>query len=94
MERTADEIVEVQIEGERQRIESVTAFLLEVGLIEIDVVYPLPDSGDPMELLVWSKHLIRMPRGHQQLLFVEDRRQIASSSGEHIGNPAGCDAVG
>ncbi len=82
MERTADEIVEVQIEGERQEIESITAFLLEVGLIEIDVNYPLPESGDPMELLVWSKHLIRMPRGHQQLLFVEDRRQIMPSSGE------------
>ena len=82
MERTADEIVELQIDGDPQMSESVKAFLLEVGLIEIDVAYPLPDPGDPVELLVWSKHLIRMPRGHQQLLFVEDRRQIASSSGQ------------
>ena len=84
MENTIDEIVELQIEGRPRTIESVKAFLLEVGLIEIDVVYQLPDSSDPVELLVWSKHLIRMPRGHQQLLFVEDRRQIAPGTPQGV----------
>jgi hydrogenase/urease accessory protein HupE len=77
MEKTVDEIVELQIDGKPQPIQAVHAFLLEVGLIEIDVDYPLPGRADPAELLVWSKHLIRMPRGHQQLVFVEDRRQIS-----------------
>lgn len=80
MEKTIDEIVELQIDGQPQTIQSIDAFLLEVGLIEMDVVYRLPRSADPVELLVWSKHLIRMPRGHQQLLFVEDRRQTASDT--------------
>ncbi len=82
MEKTIDEIVELQIEGGPQTIEAVDAFLLEVGLIEIDVDYQLPESADPVELLVWSKHLIRMPRGHQQLLFVEDRRQMPPLSSQ------------
>lgn len=77
MEETVDEIVELQIDGATQKILAVEAFLLEVGLIEIDVDYALPPTADPFEVLVWSKHLIRMPRGHQQLLFVEDRRQVS-----------------
>ena len=84
MEQQVDEIVELQIEGEPQTVESVDAFLLEVGLIEIDVVYRFFDSADPVELLVWSKHLIRMPRGHQQLLFVEDRRLAARDTQQGV----------
>ena len=82
MEKTVDEIVELQIDEQPLPISSVKAFLLEVGLIEIDVDYQLPASAEPVELLVWSKHLIHMPRGHQQLLFVEDRREIAPDA-EH-----------
>ncbi len=76
MEKTVDEIVEVQIDEQPLAITSVKAFLLEVGLIEIDVDYDFSGNDSPVELLVWSKHLIRMPRGHQQLLFVEDRRDV------------------
>jgi hydrogenase/urease accessory protein HupE len=82
MEKMIDEIVELQIDEQPLPISSVKAFLLEVGLIEIDVDYRLPTSADTAELLIWSKHLIQMPRGHQQLLFVEDRREIAAGA-EH-----------
>jgi hydrogenase/urease accessory protein HupE len=58
----------------------VRAFLLETGLIEINVDYSVPDSAAAAEWLIWSKHLIRMPRGHQQLLYVEDRRQVADEA--------------
>lgn len=77
-EKTVDEILEVQVDGQPLAIASVHAFLLEVGLIEIDVDYQFPRRDMPVELLVWSKHLILMPRGHQQLLFIEDRRGMSS----------------
>lgn len=76
MEKTVDEIVELQVDGQPQKIVAAKAFLLEVGLIEIDVDYQLPSGVADAELLIWSKHLIRMPRGHQQLLYVEDRRLV------------------
>lgn len=82
MERTAAEMIELQFDGQAQPIDSVKAFLLEVGLIEIDVDYTLPSSTDSIELLIWSKHLIRLPRDHQQFLFVEDRRPVDASATE------------
>ncbi len=82
MEQTIGEIIELQIDEQPLPISSVKAFLLEVGLIEIDVDYKLPPSADTVELLVWSKHLIQMPRGHQQLLFIEDCREMAADA-EH-----------
>jgi hydrogenase/urease accessory protein HupE len=78
METSAAEIVELHLDGQAQPIDRVHAFLLEVGLIEIDIDYKLPAFTSPAELLVWSKHLIHLPRNHQQLLFVEDRRAVAT----------------
>jgi len=74
MENTVDEIVELQIQERPQAIESVRAFELETGLIEIDVDYRFADSAESVEMLIWSKHLIWLPRGHQQLLYIEDPR--------------------
>lgn len=82
MEKSVDGIVEVQLDGQPLPVDSVRAFLLEVGLIEIDVDFKLPAAADTVELLIWSKHLIHLPRGHQQLLYVEDRREIAPDA-EH-----------
>jgi hydrogenase/urease accessory protein HupE len=82
MEKTVGEIVELRIDEQPLPVAGVNAFLQEVGLIEIDVDYKLPASAEPVELLIWSKHLIHLPRGHQQLLFVEDRRGIALAA-EH-----------
>ncbi len=84
MERSLGEIVELQFDGQPQTVVAVKAFLLEVGLIEIDVDFSLPQAAESVELLVWSKHLIRMPRGHQQLLFVEDRRWVVAATDEGV----------
>ncbi len=78
METTVDEIIEVQVDQQPLPVDGARAFLREVGLIEVDVDFTLPSSSDTVELLVWSKHLIHLPRGHQQLLFVEDRRGISN----------------
>lgn len=78
MEKTIDEIVEVHFDEQPQPVSKVHAFLLEVGLIQIDVDYRLPAIREPIEILIWSKHLIHLPRGHQQLLFVEDRREVTA----------------
>lgn len=75
MEATIDELIEVQLDGIPLPVVAVRAFLLEVGLIEIDIDYEFPPSSRARELLVWSKHLIHLPRGHQQLLFIQDRSQ-------------------
>jgi hydrogenase/urease accessory protein HupE len=80
MERSGDELIELQVDGQPQPIVAIRAFLLEVGLIEIDIDYPLPATSQAVELLVWSKHLIHLPPGHQQLLYVEDRRQVAADA--------------
>ncbi len=74
MQADVDEIVELQVAGVPQAALSAKASQVEVGLLELDVVYPLPATSEPVEMLIWSKHLIQLPRGHQQLLFVEDRR--------------------
>ena len=84
MEKTVDEIVELQFDSAPQQTEKVHAFLLEVGLIEIDVDYKLPPRDSSVELLIWSKHLIYLPRGHQQLLFVEDRRETVNDEQQGV----------
>lgn len=79
MEATSADIVELQLDEQPLQPESVTAHSPEVGMIELDVEYEVtPPAG--AELLVWSKHLIYMPRGHQQLLFIEDRRAVTSET--------------
>lgn len=80
MAQTVGEIVELQVDEQPLPVDGVKAFLLEVGLIEIDVDFRLPMPTDTVELLVWSKHLIQMPRQHQQLLFIEDRREMATGA--------------
>jgi hydrogenase/urease accessory protein HupE len=79
LERTIDEVVAVQIDGLPLERQSVKAQQIEVGLIEVEVRWKLPKIDKPAELLVWSKHLVLLPRDHQQLLFVEDRRSVPST---------------
>jgi len=79
MQATAAEIVELQLNGQPLQPISAKAHSLEVGLIELALEYDVtPPAG--AELLVWSKHLIFMPRGHQQLLFIEDRRALTDET--------------
>ncbi|HVJ66913.1 MAG TPA: HupE/UreJ family protein [Caulifigura sp.] len=76
LERTVDEIVDVQVNGVALKRQGVTARQIEVGLLELDVRWAPPKFDRDVELLVWSKHLLLMPRDHQQLLFVDDRRKV------------------
>jgi hydrogenase/urease accessory protein HupE len=78
MQVQVDEIVELHLDGEPLRVTSARASQLEVGLLELEVVYSVPPQPVTAEMLIWSKHLIHLPRGHQQLLFVEDRREAGS----------------
>ncbi|MCA9192351.1 MAG: HupE/UreJ family protein [Planctomycetales bacterium] len=82
MELIVDDIVEIQIDGQTLPPQASHAFLLETGLIELDIDYQIPNSPDQSELLVWSKHLIYMPRGHQQLLFILDQNQPDTENNE------------
>jgi hydrogenase/urease accessory protein HupE len=74
MRQAPGEIVEVRI-GEKvlepTRVEVAQA---EVGLIDAEMWYELPAGAGEFE--VWSKCLIKLPSGHQQLAFVEDMRGL------------------
>jgi hydrogenase/urease accessory protein HupE len=48
------------------------AFTPETGMIQVELTYPIVRM--PSTVTVWSKLLVRMPRGHQQLFFAEDLR--------------------
>ncbi len=84
MRQSVDDLIELQIDGQSLVVDDVNAYQPEVGLIEIDVSWSLPSSAEAVELLIWSKHLIRLPPGHQQLLFVEDRREIAADAPQRL----------
>ncbi|MCA9060191.1 MAG: hypothetical protein KDA85_16900, partial [Planctomycetaceae bacterium] len=76
LEHTIDEVVELRLEDEILPVQTVMAQQLETGLIETRVTWQLPPQDASAELLVWSKHLYLMPRGHQQILTIEDRRGV------------------
>ncbi len=84
MEQTVGEMIELRLDDQPLAISGVQAFELEVGLLEIQVDWPLPAAAEPVELLVWSKHLIHLPRGHQQLLYVEDRRELMDEADQGL----------
>jgi len=70
--KDAREIVEVQLDSAAVEPIAVRAFSPEVGMVELDLDYPLASAAKT--LLVWSKCLPRLPAGHQQLLFIDDAR--------------------
>jgi hydrogenase/urease accessory protein HupE len=70
---TAGDLVDVQFNDKSLPLAaSAKTWSPEVGMIEVDLAYPPPRSAGTMT--VWSKHLAQLPRGHQQLLTVEDAR--------------------
>lgn len=66
------ELLEFRADGNEVTATNVKALSPDVGMIEVDLDYPL--SGATETITIWSKHLPRMPSGHQQLLFVDDCR--------------------
>ena len=67
-----DELLEVAFDDDSPvPATKAAAFLVETGLIQVDLDYP-PPPREARTIRVWSKHLPHLPRGHQQLLFVVD----------------------
>jgi hydrogenase/urease accessory protein HupE len=73
----AGELLEVQLGERALKAVRARATSPEVGMIQVEVEYPIDTAGGGM-LALCSRHLIRLPRGHQQLLYVEDWRGASS----------------
>ena len=70
METSPNEVLEVSFDDSSAATPlSANAFQLEIGLIEVDLDYAIPPGAKSMQ--IWSKHLPYLPKGHQQLLFVD-----------------------
>jgi hydrogenase/urease accessory protein HupE len=80
LEGNPNDVVELRVEDRPVGARAVRASSPEVGMVELDVEYPplasssSSSAAGAVSVLVWSKHLSRLPRGHQQLLTVEDAR--------------------
>lgn len=74
-EKQAPDLYEVQLNYSPAKLESAKAFLVEPGLIQIDLVYPYERELESLkvEFLQFRK----LPRGHQQYLVVTDDRGAA-----------------
>jgi hydrogenase/urease accessory protein HupE len=66
---TPGDVVEISFDGTPAAPTNVKAFQVEVGLLELDADFARP--RDAAVMTVWSKHLSRLPRGHQQILTVD-----------------------
>jgi hydrogenase/urease accessory protein HupE len=76
MERMGPDLLDVRLNDVRVSPSSVRASSPETGMIRVDLAYPYP--RDAVETLwVASPQIVRLPRGHTQLLLVEDRRALA-----------------
>ena len=71
LEGMSDDLLEIAFDEAPVRPTKTTAFLVETGLIQVDLDYPAPPP-EAGTMRVWTKHLPHLPRGHQQLLFVVD----------------------
>jgi len=64
------DLLEISIDEQALAPRNSKAFSPETGMIEVDFEYARPLVAQKVQ--VWSKHIIQLPRGHQQLLFVDD----------------------
>jgi hydrogenase/urease accessory protein HupE len=71
--REPGDLLEVQGDDAPVAPSNVRAMMPEVGMIEIDFDYVW--ASRPKAIQIWSKHLVHLPNGHQQLLFVEQGGQ-------------------
>ncbi len=67
------ELLELSFDGQPLAATNATASTPETGLIEIELHFSTPPP-ESRAMQVWSKHLNRLPRDHQQLLFVQGPR--------------------
>ena len=73
---TPGDAIEISFDGSPAAPTNAKAFQVEVGLLQLDAEFARP--RDAAVMTVWSKHLARLPRGHQQILTVD------SDAGENI----------
>jgi hydrogenase/urease accessory protein HupE len=69
LEATPGDVLEIHFNGVPATPVNIRAFPADVGLLELDLDFARPPNAEVMT--VWSKHLVRLPRGHQQLLTVD-----------------------
>jgi hydrogenase/urease accessory protein HupE len=79
--KSPSELIELRADGEPISPAAVRVSSPEVGLVQVEIDYALVGNERAFEL--WSKHLIHLPRGHQQLFTALDAR------GSHAGNGEG-----
>jgi hydrogenase/urease accessory protein HupE len=72
MDANPQELVELRLDDQPLSPAKIHCFSPETGLIEFDIDYSASAGGK--DLTIWSKHLVLMPQGHQQLLSIEDAR--------------------
>jgi hypothetical protein len=78
-----EDLLDVQFDGQPVAPTEKKAFSPETGMIQVELTYPITQF--PTSVALWSKQLVRLPRGHQQLLFVEDmRRNPTGESGPSL----------
>jgi len=66
------DLLDIQLDGKVVAANEKRSSSPEVGMIEVDLTYPIAKM--PATIAIWSKLLVRLPAGHQQLLYVEDMR--------------------
>ncbi len=71
LEAMPGDVLEVAYDDAPVAATKTAAWLVETGLIQVDLDYP-PAPAGAATVRVWSKHLPHLPRGHQQLLFIVD----------------------
>jgi hydrogenase/urease accessory protein HupE len=78
MERMGPQLLDVRMNDASVPPLSVRAWSPETGMIRVDLAYPYPPGAALETLWVASPQIARLPRGHTQLLLVEDRRGLIS----------------
>jgi hydrogenase/urease accessory protein HupE len=71
--KSPDQLLELRADANVVEPGAVRVSSPEVGMIQVEVNYAIGAGRAALE--VWSKHLARLPRGHQQLFFAIDVRR-------------------
>ncbi|HEX8912211.1 MAG TPA: HupE/UreJ family protein [Humisphaera sp.] len=79
-EREAPDLYAVEIDGSAASPRNARAFLLEPGLIQIDLDYGAPAA--PRNLSVEFLRFAKLPRGHAQYVTVDDARRPPPPGGK------------
>ena len=72
MSANPQEVLEVRLDDQPLPPATVRSWSPETGMIEFDIDYAASAGG--REMTIWSKHVMFLPHGHQQLLSVDDAR--------------------